>query len=121
MRYTKDDRLLRRRDFERILRHGRRRSGQWIQIELLPIKQSDSLHVRLGITVTKKYGKAHDRNRFKRMVREAFRCIDKEWTASFDLVVRPKGNHPLAPNPLKCQDILADLSGLLKENGLLSL
>jgi pre-rRNA-processing protein TSR3 len=44
---------------------------------------------RLGITVTKKYGKAHDRNRFKRVVRDVFRRMWNE-IPPMDLVVRPK-------------------------------
>lgn len=51
---------------------------------------------RLGITVTKRYGKAHARNRFKRLVREAFRMLD--WTdfQTLDVLVKPKKNANLA-------------------------
>lgn len=75
--------------------------------------------VKLGITVTKKYGKAHDRNRFKRMVREAFRALPPDWAFSCEFVVRPKGSVALVEKPLSCQDVYNDLKGLLFANGLI--
>lgn len=45
---------------------------------------------RLGITVTKRYGKAHERNRFKRLVREAFRMLDWANFQALDVLVKPK-------------------------------
>lgn len=45
---------------------------------------------RLGITVTKRYGKSHERNRFKRMVREAYRLSYRELPVGLDLIVKPR-------------------------------
>jgi ribonuclease P protein component len=49
-------------------------------------------HARLGISVSrKKVRRAHDRNRVKRLIREAFRLSKAELPAGVDLVVVPRG------------------------------
>src|SRR3954470_12927347 len=49
-------------------------------------------HPRLGISVSrKKVRRAHDRNRVKRLLREAFRLGKAELPAGLDLVVVPRG------------------------------
>lgn len=49
-------------------------------------------HPRLGLSVSRrKIRKAADRNRFKRLVREAFRLGKAELPAGIDLVVVPRG------------------------------
>ena len=52
-----------------------------------------SEETRLGITVTKKFGKAHDRNAFKRAIREAFRHVRHTLPKGLDLNVRPIMTH----------------------------
>ncbi len=52
---------------------------------------SDGLGVRLGITVTKKVGKAVRRNRIKRLIREVVRHRWKELNkGDMDIVILPK-------------------------------
>lgn len=53
-------------------------------------KANGLAHARLGITVTKKFGKANVRNRFKRLVRECFRLSAAKRTTGIDIHIRSK-------------------------------
>lgn len=104
-RFPKSRRLRKRRDFLKLSQRGKRFSGELLLIEIAtrdPARPS-----RLGITAARQYGKAHDRNRFKRLVREAFRL--SPIPQGIDIVVKPR---PSAKGA-KMAHIQADLHHLL--------
>lgn len=79
-------RLRSKADFERLLRHGRRRSLDGFTFYL---GRRDAGPPRLGLLVTRKHAsKATDRNRIKRCIREAFR-LEQERLGAMDVLVRP--------------------------------
>jgi len=74
--FPKEARLAKRAEFLRVYEQGKRIEGRYMTVFLLP---NDRAIQRVGITATKKaIGKAHDRNRAKRLLREAFRLSRAE-------------------------------------------
>ena len=74
--FPKEARLLKRAEFLRVYEQGRRIEGRFMTVFILP--NGRDIH-RAGITATKKaIGKAHDRNRAKRLLRETFRLTRAE-------------------------------------------
>ena len=82
---------LRRADFLRVTRHGRRLERDYFLV--FRLDRSEGEAVRLGITVTRKVGNAVQRNRIKRLVREWFRGRQQELSPC-DLVVIAKRDFP---------------------------
>jgi ribonuclease P protein component len=63
-------RLSRSADFDRVFRTGRSHAGRELVLYVFP--RGDSDPARLGLSVSRKVGGAVERNRVKRLLREAF-------------------------------------------------
>lgn len=72
----------------------------------IDIKYRASDFIRLGITVSKRYGRAHQRNRIKRLLREAFRLSYSLLPRGMDLNVRPKKTAFEASMPAVREELL---------------
>ncbi len=94
-RYTFPSKLRLRKseEFKMVIEKGKKRVFSNFIVFLLPNGLS---HPRLGVTVSKRIGKAHTRNRIKRLIREYFRLHQHEYKSSMDIVIiARKGAHGL--------------------------
>ncbi len=101
--------LTSRRQYRQLNRQSDRFVGSTIIVDT---RENRLTHSRMGITVTRRYGKAHQRNRFKRQVREAFRACYPQLSKGVDLNIRPRFHAHFA----KTQNIVKDLIKLLGVN-----
>lgn len=102
--FPKEARLRKRAEFLRVYELGKRFEGRFMTVFILP---NDLGRHRAGITATKKaVGKAHERNRAKRLLRESFRLsrteldligIKYDWVLNArHSILRVKLDRPLA-------------------------
>ena len=78
-------RLSRSADFDRVFRHGRSHAGRELVLYVFPRGEADE--PRLGLSVSRKVGGAVQRNRVKRLLREAFTLEGHRLPAGTDAVV----------------------------------
>jgi ribonuclease P protein component len=78
-------RLSRSADFDRVIRRGRSHASRELVLYVFPREESGA--PRLGLSVSRKVGGAVQRNRVKRLLREAFATEGSRLPAGTDAVV----------------------------------
>lgn len=78
-------RLKKQSDFQRLFKQGKRAFSPSLTILYRPANK-----MVMGISVGKKHGKSVQRNRIKRLLREAFRAVQEEMQGKYYIVLIPK-------------------------------
>ena len=87
----KRSRLSRSADFDRVYREGRSHASRHLVVYAFPRTSESEDGPRLGVSVGRKVGGAVERNRMKRLLREAFWAASETLPEGYDfvLVARP--------------------------------
>ena len=112
-------RLSRSGEFDRVYREGRSHASRHLVVYAFP-RSDDETEPRLGISVGRKLGGAVERNRIKRLLRDAFWAGAGELTPGHDFVIvaRPaagelarEGGEPAIEQALRSVLFEAGLAG----------
>lgn len=87
--FPKTARLRKHGQYQRVGHKHKRLVGKLIIVDS---QQRNQDFIRLGITVTKKYGSAVERNRFKRITRDAFRLCRSILPQGIDMIIKPRSD-----------------------------
>ena len=104
--------ICRNNDFRRIYARGKSYVSPLVVVYAL---KNRTKNVRVGITTSKKVGNAVQRNRSRRVIREAFRVLAPRVRPGFDLVLVARGKTPY----VKSTDVRRQLERQLQAAGLL--
>lgn len=109
--FPKSARLLKSFEFRRFLKYRQQKTGTFIVLEI--VFEKKNIHgARLGLTVSKKFGKAVIRNKIKRKIREAFRTCRFLLPKNLLINIRPRSHAIHA----KAQEIQEEILTLLSIN-----
>lgn len=102
-------RLSRSADFDRVFRAGRSYAGREFVLYVFP--RTEAQYARLGLSVSRKVGGAVERNRIKRLLREAFSLEGERLPAGTDVVIVARRD----AGPLADRDGLAGVQRAIAE------
>ena len=85
--FPRTARLGKRREFDLVFRTGGKGIGAGLVVYA---RANDAGRNRLGMAVSKKNGNAVQRNRIRRLIREAYRHVSPELPQGFDFVCIPR-------------------------------
>ena len=80
-------RIKKQADFQRLFQKGKRAFSSSLTLLYTPAPT-----MRMGISIGKKHGKSVQRNRIKRLVREAFRLNQDKMQGTYSFIIIPKVN-----------------------------
>ena len=86
-RFGRHEHLRRPKDFQRVYSRRRSVSDHWLIVYAC---ENGLPHLRIGLSVSRKFGGAVQRNRLRRLYREAFRLTRHEMPGGLDLVLIPR-------------------------------
>ena len=121
-RRHKRPRLTRSADFDRVYRRGRSAATRSFVLYAFPSAPSDDeagdaedrADVRLGVSVGRRVGGAVERNRVKRVLREAFWALDDQLPEEHDFVIVARAGAAELAAESGLEGVRAELAELLE-------
>ena len=115
---AKRGRLSRSAEFERVYRESRSHGNRYLVLYAFP--RDDDGGVRLGLTVPRQVGGAVERNRIKRLLREAFDVEGTGVPSNHDVVIKARPDVWDLAEREGLDAVRAQLAELLEKAGLSS-
>lgn len=100
--------LPKKRDFEAVFKEGITLTSRHLVIYA---KKNDFNYNRLGISISKKIGRAVKRNKIKRLLREAMKKVIQNLTSNYDFVIISR----TAAKDAKLEDFVREIDIFLKK------
>lgn len=109
---SRQQRIARSREFEEAYAQGDKQVGRTM---VLFLRHGEGAAHRLGVVASRKVGKAHDRNRARRLIREAWRTHRTTITKPVDVVLIARRGAANATY----REVEDDFLGLMQRAGLI--